>query len=398
MRIWKQLFISLVVVIAGLVLWLKLVPGADALFAKAGVPQSLIGLVVSEKTDAAGGSAAGGAPGAGRRGGFGGAAVVVTAPVADAIANDRLAAIGNGAAIRSVTVTPDEAGKLAEIVVTAGAMVKAGDVLARLDNREQTIALEQAKLGYSSAMEKLERYESLKGNLSKVDLADARSSAQTARLALESAQLALEQRDIRAPINGVAGIVDVELGDNLTSTSAVVTIDDRSAILIEFWVPERFADTIKPGMPVSATAVARPGIEYDGTIAAVDSRIDEASRTIRAQARIPNDNDELRAGMSFKVTLKFEGETYAAVDPLSILWDSKGSYVWKVVDGKAVRAAVRIIQRNPESVLVTGEVETDDQIVVEGVQRVREGGTVRIQGDGPPAGTGGKRSQGEVSS
>ncbi len=393
MRIWKQLFISLIVIVAGAALWLKFVPGADKMFARIGVPQSLISLVVSQDGSAGGNAQRGG--GGRRPGGFGGPAVVVTADVEDAVANDRLVSIGNGAAIRSVSVTPYAAGKLAEILVAAGDRVEVGDVLARLDKREQTIALERARLELKAAGDKLERSESLGRNLSRAELQDARSASETARLAVESAELALEQRDIKAPIAGVAGIVDVELGDNLTSTSTVVTIDDRSSVLVEFWAPERFADTIEAGMPVSATAIARPGKEYAGTIAAVDSRVDQASRTFRVRASIPNDNDELRAGMSFKVTLELDGQTYAAIDPLSIQWDSKGSYVWKVVDGKAVRAAVHIVQRNPENVLVEGEVAKGDVLVVEGIQRVRPGADVTVQGEGAPAE--GRKKSGETS-
>ncbi len=401
MRIWKQLLISVVVIAAGFILWLKFVPGADKMFVRAGVPQSLVLRIVPQaETDKGNALAGAGQKGSGGRrfGAFGGAVTVVTSPTGEAVANDRLVAIGNGAAIRSVSVTPDEAGKLSEIKVRAGDKVMEGDIIGRLDNREQIIAVEKAKLDLKAAQEKLERYENLKGNLSRVELADAQSATETARLAVDAAKLSLEQRDIKAPISGLAGIVDVELGDNLTSTTTVVTIDDRSAILVEFWAPERFTDTISAAMPVSATAIARPGKEYVGTVEAVDSRVDEASRTFRVRARIPNDNDELRAGMSFKVTLELEGQTYPAIDPLSVQWDSKGSYVWKVVDGKATRAAIRIIQRNPENVLVEGEVKKGDLLVVEGIQRLREGSDVKEQGEPPKDGERRQTGSGKESS
>lgn len=395
MRFWKQLFLSLIVIIAGLALWARFVPGAGDTLAAAGVPQSLLSFVVPENKDGATAKGAGSGGFGGGRGGFGGAAQVVALPVASAVANDRLIAIGNGAAIRSVSVSPDESGKLAEILVKSGQKVSAGDVLARLDNREQAIALDRARLDYQTAKEKVERYTSLKGNLSKVELDDAVAAEKTAKLTLEAAELDFQQREIVAPISGVAGIVDVNLGDNLTSTSTIVTIDDRSSLLIEFWAPERFSGAIVPGMPVSAIAIAQPGVNHEGKIAAVDSRIDEASRTIRVRAEVPNGNDALRAGMSFRVTLHFDGQDFAAVDPVSIQWDSKGSYVWKVVEGKAHRSSVRIIQRNPENVLVDGELKPGDVVVTEGVQRVREGGAVKLigaddenKGKGKPDGKG----------
>ncbi|MCO6185693.1 efflux RND transporter periplasmic adaptor subunit [Rhizobium sp. L1K21] len=380
MRFWKQLFLSLVVVIVALVIWARFVPGSRETLATVGMPEFVVGLLTPEGADTASGEKPSRGGFGGMRG-FGGPAQVVAQPVESAVANDRLVAIGNGAAIRSVSVSPDESGKLAEILVRSGQKVEAGDVLARLDNREQVIARDRAQLEYQTAQEKVQRYTSLKGNLSKVELDDAVAAEKTAKLALESAELALEKRDIVAPIDGVAGIVDVNLGDNLTSSSTVVTIDDRSSILIEFWAPERFSGSIETGMPISAIAIAQPGVVHEGKIAAVDSRVDEASRTVRVRAEVPNQDDTLRAGMSFRVTLHFDGQNYAAVNPVSIQWDSKGSYVWKVVDGKANRSGVRIIQRNPENVLVEGEVEPGDMIVTEGVQRVRQGGDVKLIGD-----------------
>jgi RND family efflux transporter MFP subunit len=127
--------------------------------------------------------------------------------------------------------------------------------------------------------------------------------------------------------------------------------------------------------------VARQGKLYEGSVAAVDNRIDEASRTLRIRARIANENDDLRAGMAFTVTMSFEGERFPAVDPLSVQWDSDGSFVWRVTDGKAEKVPVRIVQRNPDAVLVEAKLAEGDRVVTEGVQRVRAGRAVQVIGD-----------------
>ena len=63
----------------------------------------------------------------------------------------------------------------------------------------------------------------------------------------------------------------------------------------------------------------------------------------------------LRAGMSFQVAMRFAGDTYPSVDPLSVQWGADGAFVWAIKDGKAKRTPVRIIQRNTESVLVEAD-------------------------------------------
>ncbi|MNV93600.1 Multidrug resistance protein MdtA precursor [compost metagenome] len=98
------------------------------------------------------------------------------------------------------------------------------------------------------------------------------------------------------------------------------------------------------------------------------------------RARLENPDDTLRAGMSFAVTMAFDGDIYPTVDPLAIQWSSEGSYVWRVSADKSERVPVKIIQRNPDKVLVDAALAKGDEVVTEGVQRLRDGGDVRIAG------------------
>ncbi|MFN7010146.1 MAG: efflux RND transporter periplasmic adaptor subunit [Allorhizobium sp.] len=414
MAFWKQLILSVAVLAAGLVLWVVFVPGAAGVLSRLGVPQGVVALMTpaadGEGRQAQGnqGQAAGpgtpgqaapgqGAPGQGATGqsaqgqgaqgqngnrrGAGAPPLVVVRPVEIGTVNDRLTALGTGDAIQSVTVMPQVSGTLSEIAIRSGDRIAKGQVIARLESEEQRIARDQAQVALKSAEEKNQLYENLKSAASRIDAFDAAIALEGAKLALASAELELKRREIVSPIDGVAGIVTVNPGDNVTTSTALATIEDRSELLIDFWVPERFAPVIKVGHPLNATAVARPGKLYEGTVAAVDNRIDEASRTLRIRAKIANDNDDLRAGMAFTVTMSFEGERHPAVDPLSVQWDSDGSFVWRIVEGKAEKVPVRIVQRNPDAVLVEADLAEGDPVVTEGVQRVRVGRAVQVSGD-----------------
>jgi RND family efflux transporter MFP subunit len=140
-------------------------------------------------------------------------------------------------------------------------------------------------------------------------------------------------------------------------------------------------------VPVTAAAVALPGETIAGEVSAVDNRIDPASRTLKVQARIGNTEGKLRPGMSFSVTMSFPGEEFPTVDPLAIQWSSAGAYLWKYADDKVQRVAVSIIQRNSDGVLVKGELQPGDQVVVQGVQQLSDGATVRLL-DAPVADAG----------
>jgi RND family efflux transporter MFP subunit len=376
MRVWKQLLIGTVVVAAGVVLWGRFAPGAGDILKAAGLPEGMVAMIAP-----AGGNTEGDAQG--RRGAFGGPTLVATTPVTMALVNDRLNAIGDGEAIRSVTVTPYASGNLVEISVKSGDRVSQGQIIARLDSEEQRIAADQARLTRDRAQDKLTRYEGLRSSsaISGVEIKDAEAELRAAELALQAAELNLSRRDISAPFAGVIGIILVNIGDYVTTETEIARVDDRSEILVDFWVPERFATTVKVGAPVTASAIARPGEMFEGSILAIDNRIDPASRTLRIRAGLENPDDSLRGGMSFQVQMRFEGDRFPSVDPLAVQWSADGSFVWRVKDGKTERVPVIIIQRNPDKVLVKAALTEDDSVVIEGLQRLRDGSDVQIAGE-----------------
>jgi RND family efflux transporter MFP subunit len=369
MAAWKQFSIALVILGAAAVAWAVWFPGAPEILARWGI----------EWANAAAPKTAGEAGGGNRQGGRP-QTMVVTSPVAITTINEHLQAIGTGRANASVIINPYDSGRLTEIAAVAGSRVEKGQVIARLDAEAEEIALDRARLAEQDARSRLDRANSLRRSnaATPVQVADAEMALRNAELALRDAELALERRSIVAPIAGIVGILPVELGNYVTSQTEIATIDDRSSIIVDFWVPERYASAIAVGAPLTATPIARPSDALEGQVSAVDNRLDEASRTLRVRARIGNADDTLRAGMSFQVTMRFPGDTYPSVDPLAIQWGTGGSFVWTVQDGRARRTPVRIVQRNTENVLVQGELAEADHVVIEGIFAVREGAELLI--------------------
>lgn len=374
MRFVTQLLTFLVFLVVGGLILMHYMPGSAVMARKFGVPESLVALVGREEPTAK-------APDPNKRGGNNQLTVAVK-PATEGKVNDRLNAIGDGDAVRSVAVTPLVPGQISEVLVQPGQQVKAGDIIARLDNDVEKIALSTAKVGLESAENTLSRNQNIQKIISRADLQDAQTAVQNARLALSMAELNLYRRDIRSPVTGIAGIVNIEVGDYVTVSTPIVTIDDRSKLLVDFWVPERFTGLVKIGQEVEANPIAKAHKSYTGRIAAIDNRIDVASRTLHLRAEVPNENDELRAGQSFEVVLSMPGDTWPSVSPLAIQWDSNGSFVWRITkDKKAEKVPAIIIQRNPDSVLVDAKIKPGDQIAVEGLQRLRNGVGVKLFGE-----------------
>lgn len=368
----RQLLASLIVLAAAAAAWVFFVPGTTATLASYGIslpfgPQP--GEQIAQRP--------GGGPG-GR--GAGRQTNVVTTPVTIATINSELRAVGEATAARSVTVTSSSGGTLDAVLVRPGQVVAAGDVIARLDATAEQIGYDRAKLAADDANVTLARTKGLASSslVATTALTAAQLAADTANLELRTAEVALSRRTIVSPIAGTVGLIQVTPGNYVAAQTAVTTVDDTSSILVDFWVPERYAAAIAPGAPVTVSAVAIPGSNFAGEVSAVDNRLDPASRTLQVQAEIPNQDNALRAGMSFSVALAFPGEQYPTVDPLAILWSAEGSYVWQYDAGKAKKVMAEIVQRNSDGVLVRADLIEGDAIITEGILQLSEGAEVSL--------------------
>ncbi|WP_417310652.1 efflux RND transporter periplasmic adaptor subunit [Devosia sp.] len=375
----RQLLISFVVIVAAFAAYVLFVPNARETLAGIGIE-----LPFSAPAEVASGPGGRGGPGGpgGRRGGFGGGRemVVVTEPVVVGTINDSLTAIGDGSATRSVTVASPSSGTLVDILVKPGDAVAAGDLIGRLDAEAETIARDRARLALQNAEASLSRLRELAGaaNATTVQVDTAQLAASDAQLAYDNAELALSRRTITTPIAGTVGLIQVSAGNAVSAQTTVTTIEDISHITVSFWVPERYATKVTTGMPVSASAVALPGETLEGTVSAVDNRVDPASRTLEVEADFANPDGRLKPGMSFSVALAFSGEQFPSVDPLSIQWSSDGAYLWRFTDGKVEQVPVKIIQRNSDGVMVDADLAAGDEVVTQGVQQLSDGASVRL--------------------
>ncbi len=308
------------------------------------------------------------------------APLVVVEPASEETINNRLTAIGSARALSTVSITPYSSGYMNKLFVKAGDTVKAGDAIAELDSDTETIAVAKAETALKDAETTRQRIERLRATntATGVQAVEAELGVANAQLALKDAQLALSRRTVRSPISGVVGILPVNAGNYVTAQTSIARVDDRSKMLVDIWVPERFAPQIKVGQPLTAATTAFPGETHKGEINAVDNMIDEASRTLHVRAEVDNSEDRLRAGMSFYVTVLFPGSRFPSVDPLAIQWGADGSYIWRIEEGLAKKVAVRVVQRNATSILLDGPIKQGDMIVTQGVQTVRDEAPVRV--------------------
>lgn len=355
----RQVIISLLVVVAAVAGWYFLAPKGD----RAAV-------------NAATAPAAQGTPRPGTARAV--TPTVVTEPVAYQIVVDELHAVGSAAAVRAVTLYPQATGLVTEVAIQGGDRATEGQTLFRLDDQTQSIAVERARIAVDAAKAALARAEQLaeSKNISAVTLEQAHSTAAQADIDLRSAELELSRRTVKAPFAGVVGLPAPTAGDMVTTQTVLATLDDVSAFTVSFEAPERFVTVLNVGAPVTATSPGLAGVTMRGEVSAVDSRVDVMTRTFKVEARLDEGIEGLKSGMSVIVQLSFPQGLQPSVPSLAVQWDRSGPFVWKIDTDKAQRTPVQILSRRSGVVFVAGNLKNGDPVVVEGVQRLRDGITV----------------------
>ncbi len=322
-------------------------------------------------TQDAGGSARGGH---GRATGGGATRVLVEALEK---ARDRVVvrAVGTGVALKSAEIHPAVAGEVIEVRFTAGQRVKKGAMLVRLDDEHQHLEVRLTEVALRKARREVERLNKLasSGHASRARVENAQADLESASVRLAQARAALADRTVIAPFDGIIGLSDVSLGDRVTENTMIATLDDRSAILVDFNLPEAYVSRIRVGDPITVRTSTMPDRAIAGTIAATGSRIDPKSRSLRVRARITNAEDRIRPGASFVVELAFVGRLFPRVREVAVLWSRDGAYLWRVSGGKAEKVFVKLVRRGKGRILVDGPLDPGDMIVVEGVQGLRSG-------------------------
>jgi len=322
------------------------------------------------------GAGAGGPPGAG--GGMPPSAVEVAVARADTVV-DALDATGQIEAVQAIELKPEIEGRVVELVVTEGAEVAAGDALLRIDDQELKVQVARAEAERDLARQALARARELLAERagSSADLERAEAMSRSTQADLDLYSLRLARTTVRAPFAGVVGQRFVSLGDYVTTGSRLMTVQTVNPQRVSFTVPERFASRLTRGQVVRFRVASIAGQEFAGTVDFVDPVVQLPGRTILMKAVVPNGRRQLHAGMFAEAKLATDVRPRAVVIPEDALVPLQGStFVWVVLEGKAVRRPVTPGVRSPGFVEVRTGVEAGAQVVVGGQERLFDGAPV----------------------
>jgi len=317
----------------------------------------------------------GGDPGSG--GGF--ALPVEVAVVRRDTVIDAILASGEVEAIQSADLNPEVDGRIVEILMREGSEVAAGDPLYRIDDQELRAQVARAEAERDLAEQALSRTRQLLDQeaASASDLEQAEATARSARASLDLLRIRLDRTTVRAPFAGIAGERKVSLGDYVTSSTSLVTIQTVNPQRVAFVVPERHAGDVRRGQRVTFRVAALPGKEFVGTVDFVSPSVQLPARTLLVKALVPNGQRILQAGMFIEARLETAVRPSAVVVPEEAVVAVRGDFfVWVVDSGKVERRSVTLGVRVPGEAEITSGLGGTEQVVVGGLEMLQPGAPV----------------------
>jgi membrane fusion protein, multidrug efflux system len=300
--------------------------------------------------------------------------------------------VGSLDGLVNAQVRAQVAGYLMKQVYTEGAHVKAGDLLFQVDPRPFQNALDQATAAAEKADADFQRNTALAGEqaLAKQELDNAVAARTSARAALAQAKLNFEFTQIRSPIDGVAGLATAQIGDLVgPSTGVLTTVSTVDPIKAYFAISEqaylqferhpnedghRFPEDMEVELILSDGTV----YPQHGKFFAIDRQIDPNTGTLRVAATFPNPDHLLRPGQYARIRAE-TGVTRNALEvPQRAVTELQGGYQLAIVgpDNVAHLRPVKVGPRVGSRWIITDGLKPDEQVVVEGLQKVREGTAV----------------------
>jgi membrane fusion protein, multidrug efflux system len=307
-----------------------------------------------------------------------------------------LTSIGTVTAAQGVVVSADLPGIVSLIDFDSGRKVRAGEVLVRLDTKQEEAQLAGAKAQQQLIHLNLVRADSLrsKGLIAQADLDQLEAEAAQADANVQEVSATIERKTIRAPFDGVLGIRQVNLCQYVNAGQGIVPLQSLDLVYVDFAIPQQEMADVRVGDELDISVEGITGFTGKGRITAINSVIDQSTRNINLRATFPNHDGRLFPGMFVQANVLVGNSN--AVIPLpasSISYTLYGDFVY-IVDNiqgpsgatyRGVRQQlVKLGSARGDQVSIVDGVKIGEEVVTSGVFKLRSGMAVVVNNEIQP--------------
>ncbi|OOH91347.1 efflux transporter periplasmic adaptor subunit [Pasteurellaceae bacterium 15-036681] len=323
-----------------------------------------------------------------------------------------ISAVGSIRPNQGAMISAQVSGTITNILVKSGDRVKKGQLLVQVDSSAERATLKATEAQLPTAKANFDRFRALvsSNSASKAELDNAQSTYNQILANIEALKAQIERRQIYAPFDGVAGIVNVNVGQFITTGTEIVRVEDQSQMRIRFTLPQTDLEQINIGQRVTAEIDALPGQTFPSRISAIDPAVDPSTGLINLEATVEEGQQKLLSGMfarlnvalpshydqivvpQIAVTYTMYGETVYVLQPLS---DEDKEMVEKMkaqrpdLDAtkmyRAKQVEVTTVDRRGIYAHLSKGLKAGDLIVTGGLQRLNNNSLVMLS-DAEPVG------------
>lgn len=291
-------------------------------------------------------------------------------------------AIGSARANQAIYIKSAQNDYVTDIFFKDGDLVSKGQKLVQLQSRQEELAVEELSINLQEEKRQLNRLTELSRTQStaKSLLEEQLSVVDATKSQLESAKTTLSEMTIRAPFSGLLGKREISVGAYVNNATILTTLDDISIIKVDFKVPEKYLAQLAIGMKVLTQNDAYPGQTFTGKVTHISSRIDAVTRSIEVTASFANKSGLLRPGMLLNTALELSTSQALMVPEKAVIPLQDKHYVFKITDGVANKIEVHVASRNNGWVAIDEGLTDGQQIITEGLIKIRSGSKVSVKG------------------
>ena len=294
--------------------------------------------------------------------------------------DDRIFTSGTLLANDEVELRSELTGKAIKIYFEEGSRVAAGHLLVKINDAELQAQLQREKYRQELGMQREERQRQLlKGNLVSQETYDvALNELNTIKAGIELINAQIEKTEIRAPFAGQIGLKYVSDGSYITPSTRIATLQSTNPVKVDFSIPEKYAGEIRRGAKVTF-GIQGLKSTYQGTVYAIEPKIDQVTRTVQIRATSPNPNGELIPGAFAEVELVLRTIPAALTLPAqALIPELSGHKIFLYRGGVVESRAIEIGIRTSSTVQITKGVQPGDTVLTSGILQVRPGSPVNI--------------------
>lgn len=311
-----------------------------------------------------------------------------------------LSSIGTLEASQGVVITADLPGRVSQLYFDGGEVVAAGDLLLEQETSQENAQLSAAESDLALANSNLDRVSRLWRSrvVSRSEYDAARSEASAAQAQVDNITSSLDKKQISAPFGGRLGLRLVDIGQDLSQGVAIVSLQAFDPMRVNFSLPQGALARVTEGLEVRVSTNAVPDSIFSGTITAINTEIDAATRTVRTQAILNaaaetgESPPDLLPGMFARVEVVLPDVKPVLMVPLtSISFATFGDSVFVLEPNEddqliARQQFVQLGERRGDFVEITKGLQEGDTVANDGVFKLRNGAPVKvIEGDAEPS-------------